>query len=1272
MDRLGPYLSDVHRTWLAHAGSGARQREQDGSLLFLDITGFTPLTERLAKRGKGGVEQLVDTLNGVVAPLVDTAAALGGDTLKFGGDALLLLFTGDEHERRAAAAGFDMQRRMDAYRRIKTGAGTASLRASAAVASGPVHLFLVGDPFRELLVAGPLVSHTIELQSAAKAGEVLVARRTRLALEVLCRGTDRGDGVGSLAARPDVRHAGPRQASYGDAVCAGGLPAALYDHLGSEAESEHRQVTVGFAHFRGLDELVARGGPAAMAELHELMVRVAGACERYGVTFLSTDVDCGAGKVVMATGAPTASIDDVDRMLVALREVVTHEGSLRLRAGVHRGRAFVVHMGSPQRCTYTTMGDTVILAARVMGKAADGTVLATRAVVDQARAPFGFQAVQPFAVKGKRALIDGAVVGPPGVFASGAEATTPLAGRHAELGILRDTIACARGGSGRILELVGEPGIGKSRLVAETAAAARDSGMRVVVIEASSYAMATPYEALRGPLRALLAAEDDSEAELIYALSAKVRAHLPGSRGLLPLIGLAFGLRLAPTKESSRMSSHLRRSQLHYLVDRLLAAILVPRETLLVVEDAHWLDEASRDLLSTLLRRASERAWAVVVTRRPAADDLGELIEPSTRIELQPLAEDAARSLVATNGGATLGPHVVSALVARSHGNPLFLRELVAAAAQGVETDELPATVEALLTARIDTLMPVDRRLLRRASVLGQRFDLSLLREMVGARDDELHAALGRLADFLAVDADSVRFRHALHRETAYEALPFSVRRVLHAHAGELIERQVGVGADEAADILALHFLRAREYTRAYSYARAAAEYARERAAHADAAAMYRRAIAAGRTLNLDDAERASVWEQLGESDMWSGELTRANDAFTRARRYVRDDPCRESRLLHRHARAAMDGGQIVRAARWLRRGLRLLDGLGTPAAAACRATLVAELAAVRTRQARFDEAIGLCHVAIAAAGSAGAEAPLAHACYVLDWALGDAGRGGEAVHSQRALAIYRRTGDLDRESAVLNNLGIQAYREGRWDDAVGLYRSSSDAATRAGNLNSAAFGDCNVGEVRGDQGRVDEAREYLRRALDVWRGTGYQHGVAFATALAGRVEARTGHLDEALAHLESASRGFRRLHLGRDAAWVEALVAEAFVLGGRPNDARSRTQQLLDGAGRQPGALLLRVHGTALAQLEQTETARATLSAALQHARARGEEFERVLALDALLALAGDGEAAADERRRELAALVERLDIVKLPPLPLVRHLAAPTAGAGVGGDGQ
>lgn len=1249
----------MHLSWLG-APEAQRHREEEGSLLFLDVSGFTPLTERLAKRGKAGVEELIGTLNGVIEPLVSTAAALGGDTLKFGGDALLLLFTGAGHPERACAAARDLQVVMGRFRRLSTSAGIVTLRASAGVASGPVHTFLVGDRFKELVVAGPTTSDVMELEKLAEAGQVLVAGGTAAALDPAVLGRACGPGR-LLRGRPAMAGWPPARRPSADPRA--GLPAALCDHLGPEAEGEHRQVVVAFAQFRGLDELIEEGGPpAAASALHALMVSVQEACERHGVTFLATDTDLRAGKVFLATGAPTASTDDEDRMLQALREIVATPSELRLRAGVNRGRAFAVHLGAPQRRTYTTMGDTTNLAARVMGKAPDGAVLATRAVLDRVRAPFAITPVAPFAVKGKRGEIEAGVVGDLTAAPRRTVTSAALAGRDPELAVLRDALEATRQGVGRVVQLVAEPGLGKSRLVAEIGGEATAAGLRQLVVEGGPYSVYSPYFALCAPLRAAIGAERSDHDAVVAALRERVRELMPRSEPLLPLMALPFGVRMSDTPETARLATATSREQLHLLLDRLLAGLLPSGETVLVIEDAHWLDEASAELLRHLLRQAPERGWLAVLSRRPGADGLVDLPADTTTLDLAPLSPQAARSVALDEAEGALPPHTITTVVERAHGNPLFLHELVTAACSGQDVDALPESVEALLTARIDTLAVSDRRLLRRASVLGQRFPLTWLTGMLDREEAQVSADLGRLADFLEVEPDSVRFRHALQREAAYEALPFQHRQELHARAGRLIERGLGAAADQKADILSLHFLRARDHGRAWRYARAAADRAREQAAHADAAQLYRRAIEAGGALGLADAHMAEVWEARGHSHARAGEPGQAMEAFRMARRLVRGDSVAEAQLLGHHARVSSDAGHVSRAVRWLMRALRTLDGSDAAGAAACRAHLVSELATVRQRQGRADEAIALSRRAIGEAEEAGADAALAHACYTLDRALVESDRRDEAVHSERALEIFRRLGDLDQEAAVVNNLGVRAYFEGRWDDAVMLYRQASEASARAGSVANASIGDCNIGEIRSDQGRYDEAEARLRRALEIMGSTGLDWGVGFTTALLGRALVRARRHEEGESLLQEALIRFRGLRLSGDVLWVEALIPEAHLFAGNATAALTGADRLLDataGGGRL-SALLHRVRGCALGHLGPPPVAISALQTALGEARDVGDELEIALVLDALLRAAPHDRRVASGWRRERDAIVVRLDVVRLPSPPVASRTAA------------
>ena len=468
----------------------------------------------------------------------------------------------------------------------------------------------------------------------------------------------------------------------------------------------------------------------------------------------------------------------------------------------------------------------------------------------------------------------------------------------------------------------------------------------------------------------------------------------------------------------------------------------------------------------------------------------------------------------------------------------------------------------------MDRLGPADRELIRRASVLGVSFDPHHLEALLGGDvPAPTEETWERLAAYFADDGHGyLRFRRRLVCDVAYAGMPFRARRELHAAAGMLLERELGPDADDEAARLCVHFLLAGRHPRAWRYARLAAERAVERSAFADAAQLYRRALEAAGHFDAPAGEVGDVWEALGDSLARTGELREADLALRAARRLAGSDPLREGGLLLRHAEVAERAGRVVPAVRWARRALRVLDGLDDRAARACRARTLSVLATVRQRQGRMEQAIALCREAIDEAEAAGEDRALAHACFILDWALYDSGRPQEATHSHRSLEIYERLGEFDRQAAVLNNLGGFAYHGGRWDEAVALYRRAAEGSQRAGDVANAAFGDCNVGEVLSDQGRWAEAEQALRQAIRIWRGSGYEWGSAFATALLGRTAVRAGRHGEGLELLEASLRDLRRLGAMSDAALVEAYIAEAHAFrheprasarGGRPALAR-------------------------------------------------------------------------------------------------------------------
>lgn len=1255
---LRAYVPRAQVEWLATRGD-LRTGSIDGTLVFADISGFTPLTERLSHQGRVGAERLTDVLNDVFGRLLGTAFAHGGDLLRFGGDALLLLFTGEGHELQATSAAASMQEELRPFRRLRTEAGTVSLRMSIGAASGSIHAALVGDSHRELIVLGPIVSQTAELEAAADAGEVLVSHDLAASLPAASCGSAKAGGV-LLRSKPAARHLDLRAPSAPAVDCDLCVPASIRPHLrGAGQDGEHRLAVLAFVQFKGSDDLLAAEGLDVVAdELHRLVVAVQDACSTYGVAFLATDLDRNGGKVVLAAGAPVATPDDEDRMLFALRHIVSAPTRLSVRAGVNRGYAFAVDMGTKERRTYALMGDATNLAARVMGKASSGQVLATTAVLERVGTQFELEDVAPFLVKGKTGPVSASIVGAPIGRHQRARAV-PLFGRAAELEMLRRALEQAAAGTGRTVELSGEPGIGKSRLVGELVG---DGAMETVVeISAGVYASSSPYFALRAPLRRLLGvAPADPDTAVEDALRTVIADRAPQLVPWVSLIATLLGLELDPSPEVEALDARFRAIRTHVVAADFLDALL-PGPTLLVVDDAQWLDDASGGLLDFLLNGIGERPWLVCINRRHVATGFTAAErKDTTLLHLAGIDDTAADELVTTladRADGALAPHVRAVLVARGCGSPLFLEELTASALAGRDVEELPDTLEGLLAARVDVLDSADRTLLRRASVLGSRFARGHLEAIGELPEGTLDDAVERLGDFLVPTVDGeFEWRPSILREIAYASLPYRRRRELHARAAELVEQSAGDDLLEWADLLSLHYSAASDHPRAWHHARIAGMRARANAAPIDAAAFFARALESARHLaDVDSAEVAEVNEMLGEVAELGGRYDVAASAYRRARR-LRTGPLDLAALCAREGRLRERSGRAGEALGWFTRGQRMLDAAGVSGAQADarRAELLLGYAGTRLRQGRASASVPHLEEVARRAEELHDRRMLAHAYYLLDWAHSELEHEEASHYRGLALPIFEELDDHAGQANVLNNLGVDSYFEGRWDEALVLYERSRAERERAGDLVEMGTAANNVGEILSDQGHLERAEQLFREALCIWRPAAFHVGVGLATSNLGRAAARNGRFDEAGQLLAEAAE--KLAAVGVESLAIEALAREAErrVLAGA-DGALDVADEVLTRAMRLGGqgvllAMIDRLVGCAHLQGGDRAAGLQRLRSGLERARQVGAPFEVALSQEVLARVdPSDADAAAEAQQ-----IFARLGVVAPPAVPL------------------
>jgi class 3 adenylate cyclase/tetratricopeptide (TPR) repeat protein len=1278
---LSPYLPRLTVDWVAHSPE-VRHRSVEGTVVFVDVSGFTKLSEKLAKHGKIGAEELAATIGECFVYLLEIAYANGGRLLKFGGDALLLLFSGTDHEARSCRAAFDMRRTLRVVGRVTVLGHSVTLRMSVGVHSGTFDMFLVGSSHRELVVTGPAASTTVAMEATAQAGEILISERTAEGLEPSCVGEAR-DGGRLLRRAPSVgvESVTPRDRVESGLELSQCIPAAVLGAIRERAqEPEHRRVAVAFVHFDGTDAMLRSAGPEKTTEYLDVLISdVQNAVDAQGVTFIGTDIDRDGGKVILVAGAPSTSGDDEHRMLLALREIMDRERRPPLRTGVNRGAVFAGDIGPSYRRTFTVMGDTVNLAARLMAKAVPGSILATPGVLARCRSQFELTQVVPFYVKGVARAVEALEVGARiGVRSVDSSNQLPLVARDEEMKTWHERMGRARAGSGSVLEVVGEPGVGKSRLLSEFKTSSKD--FRVLSATCDYYESATPYGALRSLVRGLLGIDlKSSGGEAQSTLLEAVKRLSPQLAAWAPLVGAVVDVEMPETAESAELDAQFVGQRRGEVVTQLLGALL-PEPTVLFVEDAHLIDEASSELLGHITANIEARPWVFCFTRRDVESGfVASTASPSTAtttLRLAPLDEEASARLVHLCAqGSPLPEHTVAVLTERSGGNPLFLRELLAAAREGGDIDSLPDSVEAVIATRIDRLSAEDRHLLRRVSVLGRSAPFELLGavlEAVPGRQDPIWA---RLEDFVTFgESGDVVFGHALLRDGAYDGLSYRLRRQLHGNAADAIRLGAGDRPEEHAELLSLHYLRAQRYADAWTYSLTAAERARSVYANIEAAEFFERALSASRHLPaLNAREVSQVHESLAEARHRTGQYTGAVTEYRAARRLVHDDVLSQVRLMLKLAQVQGWLDRYSNALRWITRALRMLDdefgvhgepgtqhdsrqedrstGDGERAAVAQRqrAQLLAWYGRFCQEQGHHARAIKWCRRAVSQAELADEKEALANALAVLDWAQMDLGILEHPTNWQRGLAQMEELGDLQGQAMMLNSLGVFAYFRGRWDESLDFYMRAQEKARRVGNSVQLAFYENNVAEIALDQGRVDEARRLFESVSRIWRAAGYKSGAAYAKSNLARCAAKSGYHEEAMALFaesweEAEAVGSRADSLEAGARWAECELLAGDLIG-----ARSRAEAELDRARMLGGGpqlpLLHRVRGVALARLGREDEARRALEESLAAAQARKVDYEAALTLGAMGALGfGQGgrspELLGEESKRVLASL--------------------------------
>ncbi len=1309
LDNVVTYLPHyLVQAELAAPNAAAGGEFLHGTLLFSDISGFTAMSERLSTLGKEGAEQIVALVNRYFSAMLDVLFAYGGDLFKFGGDALLAYFPDGPESAgcvNALHAAWAMQRSMTAFHEVETSLGTFPLQMKIGMHSGSFFAARVGTPTkREFVVTGATVNATAMAESAAVAGQILASSTVYAQAQAFPWLTFTPGPPGYYLLHtltPSLPHPLtpspprplPSTSSLHQIATAlerltpylppGLLARLLPDPMHYEDSGEHRLVAILFANFTGASALIEQLGPGRTDEIAQALnayfVTMDQVIERYGGVVNKIDLYDHGDKLMALFGAPVAHEDDAERavrtaldMQHALEEVgarltpspphppTSSLSWVRQRIGVSTGMVFAGHVGSATRREYTVMGDEVNLAARLMSAAQDGEALLAGYVQRKVRAFFEVadrgevrlkgksKPVPTYTIVGRRAQPE-PVRGIRGL-------RSVLVGRAEEQATLRRLVAELFTGRGGILSLIGEAGLGKSRMVAEMHANVMDEiALTWVEGRCLSYTQHVSYSAFTDVIHAFLRIVDtDNEFDIRAKLRRCMADLFPndGADDVQPYLAHFLNLPLSePEAERvTYLSGEALQRQMLRAITALIERIAMEQPLVIVFDDLHWADSSSLLLLERCLALTDRVPLLITMLYRPVRDhgcyDLGQLAARDyphryIQIGLKPLDLQAGQDqeLVCNLLSLEKLPPELAHLVSRAEGNPFYIEEIIRSLIdQGIVVPQdggwrldreidlrtVPDSLQGLIMARIDQLMEEARHTLQLAAVVGRTFTHELLAWLSSAAALMTHldtnlAALQRtelIRERARLPELEYIFKHVMVRDVAYESLLLRDRHTYHGLIGRHLEEiYTGQKREEVYELLAHHYSLSDDREKALDYLLKSGDKARAAFANPEAIAFYREADQLAGQLQQAEAA-AAIAEGLGDVLFHVGESEEALEFYQRAMTCCAD-AMRQADLYRRIAAVYEKRGEYEQALQACARGLALLPAGKLNSLEMAR--LLIERSRIYRQQGQNELASrdGEKSLAIVSDSTHYTEIAQAHNSLGLIYRVSQPDKAIQ--HLEQGLSILERTGNEYEAAKNYNNLAILCYQTDLSRSAA-YFERALKTMQRLGNVGEEATAYMNLGIVYYAQGSYAQAIDHYQHSLTMYKQLGHNLGIADCHINLGEVYRAQGDLNQAIGYLEEGLRIAQ--DIGAKDAEAECLrqLAECYLEINVPERALAACEKSLLYArtmgNRQEEAAIYRVVGKAHTEMQNMPEALNNLEQSITILRELKQEFDLGTAL--------------------------------------------------------
>ncbi len=959
-------------------------------------------------------------------------------------------------------------------------------------------------------------------------------------------------------------------------------------------EQQRKQVTVLFADVSGFTAMSeTMDHEEISATMNALWARLDAAITGHGGM-----IDKHIGDAVMALfGAPTAHEDDPERAiraalamqdeLRAFNDVTRLVVALRMRIGINTGMALLGAVGTTAE--YTAMGDAVNLASRLEHAAPVGGILISHDTYRHVRGLFEVLPQEPLTVKGKTEPIQTYIVraATPRTFrlkTRGVEGVeTPIIGREFEQRQLQLALFAARDGEAQLVSVVADAGVGKSRLLYEFRNWLELLDFRTALFKgrATQEMINLPYSLIRDVLAFRFeiqesdpaAAREKLERGLLQFLGADAveKVHFIGH-----LIGFDFAH--SPHLQGIIADARQIRDRAFHYMTQFFAAIADLSPIVLLLEDIHWADDGSLDLVEHLLQEQPEMRLLIVGLARPMLferrPDWGNRPVLHTRLDLHPLSEPNSRRLIAEilHKAPAVPKALEDLIISRVEGNPFYIEELIKMLIEDgvivtgderwqielgrLPTARVPATLTGVLQARLDGLPPPEREVLQHASIVGRVFwnniverlhnpDVAVIAppRMINERLDALNGKeliLERSTSAFAETQEYV-FKHSILRDVTYEGVLKRRRRAYHAQAAECLVEMSGERVGELAGRIGEHYERADMAAQAAAWYGRAGRQAQDSYVPEAAISYYQKALALEESDSdaAQPAQRFEIYTGLGEMLVAQARYNEAIETFTamRVAAEVAGDQRAQARAWYGLADAQSNQGDH-RAA---------LASAARAEAAAQTAGMRVELAMALWMKSRsllrlgdVEGALALSEQMLALTTELGDRRQMTRSLNLLGIVLNILGRNSEAEHYlERALAICQALDDRRQLMDLLNNLGVIAYARGDYNTTFGHFQTALNIARAIGHRDGEMVFLSNLGATRVELGDYKAAESDLREVIQMAATAGsgvlsetYRY---LAEACLGQ-----GNVSEALAAARQA------LTLGQ-AAGVQTFIAAAW-----------------------------------------------------------------------------------------------------------------------------